>query len=225
MDIKENIEKIVFELGGSFVGYSNVSEKLPEQLKKYPYAITIGFRLSNAILDEVTDKPTYNYFNHYRSINSLIDHTILRVLLHIEQNGFNAYTIAASQSIPNASVPYSGIFPHKTGAVMADLGWIGKNGLFISKDYGPSVRLGTVLTDMPLEVNKEIMQNQCGDCRLCVESCPAMAIRGVVDETYDRENIVDAKACSDHMKEKYQNIGRGSVCGICVSVCPYRKKF
>lgn len=222
MDIKEELEKLVFELGGTFVGYSNVSEKLPQQLKKYPYAVTIGIRLSNAILDEVTDKPTHNYFNHYRSINSLIDNINLRVLLYIEKRGFNAYTIAASQSIPKSDMPYSGIFPHKTAAVMAGLGWIGKNGLFISKDYGPGVRLGTILTDMPLKTNNEILKNQCGDCKRCVDSCPAMALTGVVDEAYNREKIVDVKACSDYMKHKFKHIGRGSVCGICISVCPYR---
>ena len=224
MDHNKEIEKLVLELGGSFVGFSKVKDKLPESLVKYPYAVTQGVKLSSAILDEVVDKPTFNYFNHYRSVNALIDQINLRVLLYIERNGYNAYTIAASQSIPDAKVPYSGIFPHKTGAVMAGLGWIGKSGLFISKDFGPSVRLGTILTDMPLESKTEVMANQCGSCRKCVDSCPAMALSGVVDENYNREKIVDAKACSEHMKKKYQNIGRGSVCGICVSICPYRKR-
>jgi len=34
----------------------------------------------------------------------------------------------------------------------AGLGWIGKNGLFISTKYGPRVRLGTILTDMELRL-------------------------------------------------------------------------
>lgn len=225
MNIKQqDIEKLVVDLGGTLVGFSNVYDKLPEVLKKYPYAITVGIHLSNAILDEVKDKPTFTYFNHYRAVNSLIDHIILRILLHIEKDGYNAYTISASQSIPDAERPYSGIFPHKTAAVMAGLGWIGKNGLFISRDYGPSVRLGTVLTDMPLEVNKEILNNQCGNCRKCVDHCPAMALTGIIDENYDRDKIVDAKACSDYMKDKYKHIGRGSVCGICISICPFRLK-
>ena len=36
-----------------------------------------------------------------------------------------------------------------------------------------------------------------------------------------REDIIDAKACSDYMKRAFQHIGRGAVCGICMRVCPY----
>ena len=37
-------------------------------------------------------------------------------------------------------------------------------------------------------------------------------------------SILDRAACSNHMKQAYQKIGRGVVCGICVSVCPAGRK-
>lgn len=216
-------KELVKELGGSFTGFSNVRESLPDELKAYPYAITFGVRLSDAIIDEIGDKPTFTYFNHYRSVNALIDQIALRLVLYIEQNGYRAYSIAASQSIPTAAVPYSGVFPHKTGAVMAGMGWIGKNGLFIHKEYGPRVRLGTVLTDCKLPVGDFLSESTCSECNECVNACPAIALTGnswrpgVV-----REDIVDAKACSEYMNRKFKHIGRGSVCGICIKVCPVR---
>ncbi|MCX7711623.1 MAG: epoxyqueuosine reductase [Clostridia bacterium] len=219
---QEEIVQLVHSLGGTFTGFSNVSGKVPEVLSKYPFAVTIGIRLADAIIDEIEDKPTFTYFNHYRSVNALIDQINLRVLLLLQSKGHNAYTIPASQSIPNAEVPYSGMFPHKTAAVLAGLGWIGKNGLFISKDYGPRVRLGTILTDAELECSGEKSKNLCGECNRCVESCPAMALRGERwEEGCDRDRVVDAKACSEYMNQKFKHIGRGSVCGICVKVCPY----
>lgn len=221
---QEDIQRFAGELGSSFVGFSNVNDKLPESLKKYPFAITIGIRLSDAIIDEISDKPTFTYFHHYRTVNALIDQITLRLMLHLMEYGYKAYAIPASQTIPNASITHSAIFPHKTAAVQANLGWIGKNGLFISKDYGPGVRLGTILTDMPFIVSDEILKSRCRECRKCVDNCPAMALTGDCwEEGCDRDRVVDANACSEFMKVKFKNIGRGSVCGVCISVCPFRK--
>lgn len=222
--LQEQIEDFIKGLGGSFSGFSNVWEALPVSLKKYPYAITFGIRLSDAIIDEIEDKPTYTYFNHYRSVNTLIDQIGLRTALFIQDIGYRAYTIPASQSIPDAPVPYSGIFPHKTGAVASGMGWIGKNGLFIHKNFGPRVRLGTVLTDMELVKPEKfkVLESKCGTCKKCVQACPAMALTGKAWHIgVKREEIVDAKACSEYMNKNFKHIGRGSVCGICVKVCPF----
>lgn len=223
--LSEEIKELITGLGGSFTGFSNVGEKLPENLKKYPFAITFGIRLSDAIIDEICDKPTFTYFNHYRSVNALIDQISLRTVLAIQQNGYSAYSIAASQSVPTAEIPYSGVFPHKTGAVQAGLGWIGKSGLFIHKEYGPRVRMGTVLTDLVLPTENSPMESNCSACNRCVNACPAMALTGnewsIGDE---REHLVDAKACSEYMNQKFKHIGRGSVCGICINVCPIKKR-
>lgn len=219
------LETLILGLGATFVGTSNVVNCLPDALKRYQYAITFGIRLSDAIIDEIDDKPTFTYFNHYRSVNALIDQISLRIVLAINQKGYNAYSIAASQSIPSSPVPYSGVFPHKTGAVLAGLGWIGKNGLFIHKDFGPRVRLGTVLTDLELPSNNTILKSECMNCNRCVNSCPALALTGNEWTVgTERSHLVDAKACSEYMNQKFKHIGRGSVCGICIKVCPYKFK-
>jgi Uncharacterized Fe-S protein len=215
------LETIVYGLGGAFFGVSSVEKHLPETLKKYPSAITFGVRLSDAIIDEIDDKPTFTYFNHYRSVNALIDQIALRLVLAIQEQGKSAYSIAASQSIPTSLIPYSGVFPHKTGAVLSGLGWIGKNGLFIHKDYGPRVRLGTVLTDMELTREGKLLQGKCASCNRCVNACPALALTGNEWKPgVPRESVVDAKACSEYMNRNFKHIGRGSVCGICIKVCP-----
>ncbi len=219
----KELETLALGLGATFIGFSNVQKSLPDTLKNYPYAITFGIRLSDAIIDEITDKPTFTYFNHYRSVNSLIDQISLRLVLAISENNYNAYSIGASQSVPTSAIPYSGVFPHKTGAVLAGLGWIGKNGLFIHRDFGPRVRLGTVLTDLVLPCENKVYENKCGDCNRCVSACPAYALTG--DEWViggERESVVNAKACSEYMNQNFKHIGRGSVCGICVRVCPVK---
>lgn len=162
------------------------------------------------------------YFQHYRATNARLDSIALDAVSFIENAGYLALPVAASQSTPDKKDEYRGIFPHKTGAVLSGLGFIGKNGLLIT-EYGSAVRLASVLTDMPLSAQKEIKPCLCGDCQICKNACPADAITG---ELYvngaERSTIFDAKKCSEHMKT-YKNIGRGAVCGICISVCPYNK--
>lgn len=222
MDYAIELQNMLKAWGASVTGCSKVEDKLPENLKQLGYAITIGVRLSDFIINQIGFSPTYTYFHHYRTVNSLIDHITLRGTLEIMEKGFNALAVPASQTVKDAQDDYSGIFPHKTAAVMAGLGWIGKNGLFISNDYGPRIRLGTILTDMELPVGNFNASGKCGGCRECVEHCPALALTGNCwEEGCKRENVVDAKACSDWMNSKFKHIGRGSVCGICIRVCPY----
>lgn len=222
MELILKLEDKLKEWGASLVGFSDVDEKLPAALKKYPYAVSVGVRLSDAIIDEIKDKPTFTYFHHYRTVNTLIDQLTLRGMLFIQEAGYKAMAVPASQTVNDADKAHFGLFQHKTAAVMAGLGWIGRSGLFISSCCGPRLRLGTILTDMPLKPAGESMKQNCGDCRLCVQSCPAMALTGNCwEDGCDRSRLVDVNACSSYMTSKFKHIGRGAVCGICVRVCPW----
>jgi epoxyqueuosine reductase len=221
MEFIRDLEEKIKDWGASFIGYSEVEEKLPERLKSLKYAISVGVRLSDFIIDEIEGVPTYTYFHHYRTVNTLIDQITLKALLKIQEKGFKVVAVPSSQTVNDAEEKYSGIFPHKTAAVMAGLGWIGRNGLFISKDFGPRVRLGTILTDMELPLSDSISRHECGSCRLCVENCPAKALSGNTwEQGRERSHLVDAKACSEYMNKNFKHIGRGSVCGVCIKVCP-----
>ncbi len=241
----EELMHLLTGIGASFTGFSDVSGKTAAGFRELHYAATIGIRLSDATIDEITDKPTFTYFHHYRTVNAALDQIALRGTMFIQQCGYDAVAVPASQTVNDAPAPYMGIFPHKTAAVMAGLGSIGRNGLFLHREFGPRVRLATILTDMPLMSDSmdsaaDIRSTQgddvssgsktgseelspCFGCNLCVEACPAMALTG--RDWHDgmaREEIVDAKACSDYMNSQYKHIGRGSVCGICIKVCPVR---
>lgn len=223
MQMHEELTGLLKGMGATFVGFADVEGKPDGGFKKLRFAVSVGLRLSDAILDEIVDKPTYTYFHHYRTINTLLDQITLRGLLFIQQQGFNAAAIPASQTVNDAADPYSGAFPHKTAAVRAGFGRIGKNGLFIHDQYGPRVRLATILTDMELPCAEPIQRTGCRSCSKCVDACPAMALSGKDwNDGSVREDLVDAKACSDYMNSRFKHIGRGSVCGICVKVCPVR---
>ncbi|MBR5155762.1 MAG: epoxyqueuosine reductase [Clostridia bacterium] len=217
--MQERIKNFLIGNGAGQVGFFKAGEDNPFGLT---YGISFTIPLSDAIVDSIGDEPTHTYFHHYRSVNTLIDNISLKAGIILGKEGFKYVPVPASQSVNGLQ----GIFSHKYGAYLAGLGYVGRSGLFVSSQNGPRVRLGTILTDYPFLCNEEMVPFSCGDCKLCTVSCPAMAIRGENwNPGEDRERIIDAKACSDFMKKKFQHIGRGVVCGICMKVCPKGQKM
>lgn len=219
----DKIREIAINEGAVLVGFSSVEDLLPKRLSRFKNAISIAFYMGKGIFSEVQTGPTFEYFHHYRTVNKLIDNAVYKIALEIERAGFSAYPVAASQSTKESA--YSGIFPHKTGATRGGIGWIGKSAILVTEQYGGRVRFGTILTDMDFDkYNEAIVESKCGDCDICVTSCPAGAISGENWKAgLSRESFFDAEKCSNHMKSAYKHIGRGAVCGICIGVCPHSK--
>ena len=210
MMTREDIKNEILNMGAFDVDFFN------DNFKGFKNGISFYVKLSSAVTEEIDDKPTYTYFHHYRTVNSLIDNIALRCGILIEKKGYKYYNIAASQTVGGSST-YQGEYSHKKAACLAGLGYVGKNGLLITEKYGSKIRLGTIFTDFPLEAENKIIENKCGSCDICVNICPAMALTG------NPEQPVDRKACSDYMKDKFKLIGRGSVCGLCMAHCPKSK--
>lgn len=210
MDLRQTIKS----WGASDVGFF----KLCEPVAGFSYGISIVRHLSDAVIDQIDGAPTHTYFHHYRTINTFLDQLSLKVGFALEEAGYRYLCIPASQTVDNAGK--AGLFSHKAGARLAGLGSIGKNALFLSSAYGPRVRLATVLTDMPLKTGTPLGTDVCTGCNACVRTCPAMALTGkAYREGMRREELIDANACSDYMKQHFQKIGRGAVCGICIKAC------
>lgn len=218
---QSDIKEFVLEQGGVAVGFCDLGESPIKGQENLRYAVSFAVKLSDSILKTIEDSPSFAYFQHYRTANALLDSIAFKLSEKLEENGFSTFPIAGSQSQGKAN-PYRGILSHKTVAVLSGLGFVGKSGLFLTEKYGSKVRLATVLTDMPLNAETPIFENGCGGCTACVNACPAGAIYGTLP-TADGERNFDAEKCSKYMKEKFQDIGRGSVCGICIKVCPKNK--
>lgn len=212
--MEERIRRLAEEEFISQIGFSYNEDTPFEGLN---YAVTLVVRLSDPVVDEIEDEPTKTYFHHYRTVNAYIDRVEEKLVLLLSRYGYRAAAVPASQSVSE----FAGRFSHKKCAVKAGLGSIGKSALFLSKEFGPRVRLGTVFTDAPLPVKDHEYEDLCGDCDLCAQSCGALAIRGVnYVPGMERSEIFDARACSEYMKRQFQSIGRGAVCGVCMRVCP-----
>ncbi len=182
--------------------------------KGLKYGISVAVRLSERILEDIIDHPTKLYFYHYRQVNIFLDQLALRITHLIQRKGYSALPIPASQVID--WVNQRGHFSHKELARRAGLGWIGRNNLLVTPQFGSQIRLVSILTDLPLKTDSPLKED-CGDCYACLPVCPAKAIK-------ERREEFDHIACYkklDEFRKKY-NIGH-HICGICVKVCKGKK--
>ncbi len=213
------IEKMK-SLGVADVGFCRVEDG-PGGLNN---RMSIVVHLSEAIIDEIENAPTHTYFNHYRTVNFFIDQCLLQAGMLLQEKGYKFITVAASQSINDDGWLYRGRYSHKAIARQAGLGSIGNSRLFLHKEYGARVRLGTIFTDRPFENPKELPPNPCNGCNICKEMCPSGAISGKGWHLgMEREEFFNRDKCSNFMKREYKHIGRGAVCGLCIRYCPMNK--
>ncbi|QUH24622.1 4Fe-4S dicluster domain-containing protein [Serpentinicella alkaliphila] len=101
----------------------------------------------------------------------------------------------------------------------AGLGEIGRNGLLITKKYGPRVRLGVVTTNLPLVTDSPInfgISQFCVECEKCVKTCPGKAIPAGLQE--DIEGEKRWKINSEECYRRWRMLGTD--CGICLASCP-----
>lgn len=172
--------------------------------------IVMGHHLSRAVLESVVDAPTLLYKHHYQRVNLLLDRAALRVAGRIQSWGHDALPIAASQLLDWERL--LGHLSHRTVAALAGVGWIGRSNLLVHPEFGAHVRYVTVLTDLPLEPRAPIAMD-CGDCRRCVEICPAQAIG-------ERKEDFQVRLCYEKLKQFSSAKGIGVyICGLCVRVC------
>ena len=228
-DLRTSLNGFARSMGIDFFGVADLTGARDfimaqggDHIARFPRAISIGFRLSDAVVDELYrhEEPSaiFSYKGLYNSANSLLDMTAVLIAKRIQTIGFGAYPIPASQRINVRKL--EGAFSHKLAANLAGLGWIGKSCLLVNPDCGPRVRLATVLTDAPLEAGAPLL-NGCGDCSKCVEVCPVGAFTGArFDPSEPREARFRAQLCSDYSERRAQNLGEG-LCGLCVHICPY----
>ena len=191
--------------------------------KAFPFAVSFALPLNPAIMGRVENGPDQAYDDEYNRLNNRINEVSAALAAEIKACGFRSGALAASEH--SDPVNMAGDFPHKTAATRAGLGWIGLHCQIITYPYGPWVRLGTVFTDMELPCGPPLEKNLCGNCRRCVDACPANALTGRLwSPELAREDILNARACDQWKKEHYLSYVKGHICGICSAVCPIGRK-
>jgi len=112
----------------------------------------------------------------------------------------------------------------KVWAQRAGLGWQGKHTNLITRDYGSWLFLGEILLDIELEYDDEFIDDLCGSCTACIDSCPTNALGDY--EIY-------AEKCISYFTIEYRGEFKSNTelhnwiygCDICQEVCPWNQKF
>jgi epoxyqueuosine reductase len=220
------VESKLVRHGASLVGFADINSLPFEVTGGFPRAVSIARALEIEIVREISNGPTRKYYEEYKRINYLLEQICEQAVEFFAKMGKRAESFEATTDDFD-QVTLSTRIQHKTIATRAGLGWIGKSALLVTKEFGPAVRLATVFTDAEFEVAEPVGESQCGQCRRCLEKCPAGAILGQNwNAGASRESIYDAFACRNtaHRLSKAQGID-SAICGICINVCPWTQKY
>ena len=217
--------------GAGMVGIANLkplkeglSTEPKDLLGSYTSAISIAVTLDMKAVAEMRGEPTPAYADNCKDINARLNNMTESIVDWIKSRGFKAEAVPASKKLVEGGT--EGSVSHKAIAIMAGLGWQGKNLLVVTPQFGPRVRLSSVLTDMPLTFDSPI-KNRCGRCTSCTEACPAGAIKNVNTEFHysDRNEAIDLDKCHNNTL-KYMDVPSVgyTFCGQCIPVCPHGRK-
>jgi epoxyqueuosine reductase len=231
MELSSRLSGLAEDMGAGFYGVADLSpayEAILEQggamVSEFPRAISVGIILSDAIVDQLPQRDqlavAMTYRHHaYDVVNQRLDHIVSRLSGVVQQEGYRALPVPASQTVDEARL--CGLFSHKMAAHLAGLGWIGKSCLLVTPEVGPRVRWATVLTDAPLAVTGAPMEERCGSCQQCVEICPPRAFTGQpFREQEPRDVRFVARKCREYQNQLAEAMGV-STCGMCLYACPH----
>ncbi len=248
----EAIKRFGYEHGASIVGVADVealvNKKVQIDYSVLPEAksvISIAAAHSSNALDcgNIQLMQSDTIFT-YRTADSVAMH----MARYLEKNGYKALAVPAF--IPIDMSPGKdgmiGLVDHKAIGAEAGVGAFGESGLLVTLEFGPRVRLSSVLTSLELEPTPPLADECCTHCLKCVDSCPSKALSGGgkidkkkcggeifkyglrgwmrfwKDAAGANKEELDALIRSRNFKELWQNFMTGNYyyCWKCQSACP-----
>ncbi|MGE4292161.1 MAG: 4Fe-4S double cluster binding domain-containing protein, partial [Desulfovibrio sp.] len=197
----------------------------PENLLAgFSRAVSLALHISDAVVDMIEDVPTPLYHEHYQVVNGMLDRLATQSAFWLQEHGWSALPIPASKTIDTKEL--QGAISHKAVAVAAGIGWQGKSLLTVSPQFGPRIRLVSILTDAPLAPD-EPLRNRCAGCSACADACPVGAIRNVNTESHyeSREAALFFERCKERVMVQNMRLEHidHPICGVCIRACPWGK--
>jgi reductive dehalogenase len=195
-------------------GENNTSPQ--EILQEYQYAVVLAFEM---------DYDLISYFNTQISESAVsigysrMAVTNTHLATFIRDLGFKAIPCGNDTAL---SIPM---------AMQAGLGDLGRNGLLITPEFGPRVRISKIITDLPLLVDNPIdfgVTEFCTVCKKCAYKCPSRSIitGDRTAEANNKSNVagelkwpVNAETCRTYWSQ------RKIPCSSCIATCPYNKPY
>ena len=224
VSVKE-LKKLLYENGADIIGFADLSTYRLEE-DELKFGISIGVKLPKDIVKSISNGPNIEYYNIYNDLNSKLDLLANICAKYLIKCGYKAQP--QTTLIVKETSDFRTDVPHKTVAVKAGLGWIGKNALLVTDDYGSGIRLTSILTNMKIYSQQEVVNSKCGQCMICRDACPGNAILGKEwHEGIDRDDIYNPILCRTKARELAFNSFSKiiTLCGKCIEVCPYTRRY
>ncbi len=146
-------------------------------------------------------------------------HTVLREKLAL----LELYILTHIPDARVRSMVDTGELVDRAVAERAGIGWSAKNCSIITPEFGSYVYLGEMITSLPFAPSEQV-EDQCGDCRLCLDVCPTGALveGGQLNAQRCIAFITQTKTIvPDEFRAKIGNRIYG--CDTCQTVCPKNK--
>ena len=222
----EEIKKTAKKYGASLVGITKINRdwvyshnrdgeriEIPEE---FEYAIVMAIKMDP---DAIKTSPRYTACIETGTAYSKMAFCIGNMAEFLRTLGYKAIPMGNDTSL---SIPL---------AIDAGLGELGRNGLLITPEYGPCVRICKVFTDMPLQTDEPVefgVQKKCRRCNRCAEACEVDAIGTDPEPSFkiacpsNNKGILRWAVNHDECYKFW--IENGGECSNCISACPYFPK-
>lgn len=201
--------------GADIVKVIDISMLSENETRGYSIALLMGIALSREYIYRLTNKSTIDYSEFLEKENQS-DRLAEWTADFITAKGYKA--IAQSEKILIQQGNYdestkTTLLPHKKIALLAGVGWIGKNNLLVTDEYGSALSMCTVLTNLPLPTeNKPVLMPKCGMCTVCKDVCSVKVLHGTTwGLEVSRDEIVDVYHCKTCLK--------------CLAHCPWTLNY
>ncbi|HEX3018231.1 MAG TPA: 4Fe-4S double cluster binding domain-containing protein [Caproicibacter sp.] len=222
-EIEQELKKTLLEHGASLVGFGDLSGIVAGDMA---CGVSVAIAIPPEVICGIANGPTMDYYREYYRINDLLDDAVTAGAEYLKKNGYKANAMTHDSVVETDG--YRTALPYKTVATRAGIGWIGKCALLVTKEYGSAVRLSALLTNAPLTCAEPVNESHCGNCLECAKACPGGAVSGRLwNVGMDREEFFHAEDCrrAARMLAKEKLSKEITLCGKCVFVCPYTKKY
>ena len=210
------IKQKAFELGADEVGVAAIeaSDVYKGRTVTEKFAIVIAQRM---LWREFQEVPSHDSAVECLRVYFSLGEVVIRLAAYIRELG---YPCTVEHPIGDSNVL------HIPLALKAGFGELGRHGSIIHPKMGPLFRLGSVITDMPLQIDHPIdagIAAFCDKCKACRIYCPAKAIpdhrspEAGKDHLGNDRYVVDTGKC-------FPYFATHNYCSICLPVCVYQHK-
>ena len=201
MELNEMWEQRIKDSGADFVYFVDTSILPTDIVEGYSCAILFGKALSK------------DYIRTLRAGQEPKKKEVINTEQKMDALAVKLADLLESEGYKSTAKLKFGKLPHKTVALRTGMGFIGKNNLLVTTQFGCAQMLGKVLTTAPfITMSKIPKEPQCGDCNICVNICPTNALLGKTwSVTTTRDEIMTRKLCN--------------ICLKCMVWCPYTMEY